>query len=108
MEGHHGVKCAAISPDGRWLAIGSGYQTTQLLDLTATEPASSSRLLRGHDGSIRSLLFTPDGRWLVTGGEDGIVRLWELDLDSLLTRARRAAGRELTTEERKQYLVDGQ
>ena len=55
---------------------------------------------------MNSLAISPDGRWLVTGSDDKTVRIWELRIDALIDRARRLAGRELTVNERKHYMLD--
>ncbi|AKJ01308.1 WD40 repeat protein [Archangium gephyra] len=36
-------------------------------------------LLHGHSKSVTSVRFTSDGRWLLTGGDDGTLRLWDLE-----------------------------
>ncbi|MFC9534300.1 NB-ARC domain-containing protein [Streptomyces sp. NPDC056975] len=64
----------AISPDGTWLATGSGDETVRLRDrdsgrLTAT--------LTGHTDAVLSVAISPDGTWLVTSSGDGTVRLWD-------------------------------
>jgi serine/threonine protein kinase len=102
----HSVTSVAISPDNRWLVIGSQDNTARLWDLTAKDPAVSAVVLRGHKNSVTSVAISPDSRWLVTGSRDNTARLWELSFDSLIERARWHAGRELTPEERKEYLLE--
>jgi hypothetical protein len=50
------------------------------------------------------LEFIDGDRRLVTGESGGSLALWDLDLDSMVARARRIAGRELTSEERARFL----
>lgn len=65
----------ALSPDGRTLALG-GYDSAISLRETAT--GQERAVLRGHRGSVQSLLFSPDGRRLYSGGYDTTVLVWDL------------------------------
>ena len=49
--------------------------------------------------------FSHNSRWLATGSYDWTVRLWDMDLDALLQRAKRTAGRDFTVEESEQYRI---
>lgn len=64
----------AVSPDGRWIAIGGDDATARLLDASGREV----RRLSGHRSAVRRLAFSPDSKMLATGGGDGHVRLWEV------------------------------
>ncbi len=115
LEGHVGcVKAATFSSDSRWLITGSFDKIVRLWDLTAEDPSTASTVLRGHTGPINALAVSPDGRWLATGagdtfgdgGNDNIVRLWDLRLDTLLETAQLAAARRLTLVQREQLLLE--
>jgi WD40 repeat protein len=67
----------AVSPDGRWLAVG-GYPSAcgiKLLDLTSGEVAA---VLRGHSNVINGLAFSPDGAWLASASSDQTLRVWDV------------------------------
>jgi WD40 repeat protein len=74
LRGHTDVvKAAAISPDGRLLATGSGDQTIRLWALQSGEPLA---VLRGHIGPVECVKFTPDGQTIVSAGNDHLIKLW--------------------------------
>src|SRR5215475_7097695 len=80
LKGQVSLSAAAFSPDSRWLATGSLYDTNvRLWRLTAMDdPGNTHVALGGHSGPVESVVFSPDGRWLVTGSRDDTLRLWDL------------------------------
>jgi WD40 repeat protein/energy-coupling factor transporter ATP-binding protein EcfA2 len=48
------------------------------LRLTHESGVGDSRLLRGHEGRVRTIDVSADERLAVSGGADGVVRLWPL------------------------------
>ena len=62
-------------------------------------------MLRGHKATVTSIAFSSASNSAVTASIDGTVRIWDLDIETLMDRARRLTGRELTPEERMQYIV---
>lgn len=81
--GHYGdVRCAAWSPDGRWVATGSGIDyNNSSRDLTIKIWRVADRALvrtfTAHQRGITAMAFSPDGAWLATGSEDKTVKLWD-------------------------------
>jgi WD40 repeat protein/tRNA A-37 threonylcarbamoyl transferase component Bud32 len=109
-----GILWAIMSVDGRWLVTRTGGMlasegVTRVWNLIEPDPADSAVILRGAGAP---LTIAPNGRWLVTPSpgnwlleETGTVLLWRLDPEELLRLARTTAGRELTDDERRQFLV---
>jgi PKD repeat protein len=67
------VRCLAVSPDGKFLATGSG-DGIRFWDLGSGELV---RTQLSEGASIYALAFSPDGRYLAAGYGDGKVVLWE-------------------------------
>jgi WD40 repeat protein len=71
----------ALSPDGRWLALGSWGGTIRIWD-NAT--GALTRVFLGHDGAVNSLSWSPDGKALASGSSDRTIRVWEAGSGKLL------------------------
>jgi WD40 repeat protein len=67
------ISAGALSPDGRYLALGSQTETVVRLYDRA---ANITRQLAAHHDTIRGLAFSPDGNLLASGSLDGSIVLW--------------------------------
>jgi len=71
---HHGpVDAVAFSPDGKWVATGSGDKTARVME--AATGKEVSRL--AHYGTVHEVAFSPDGKWLATASVDNTARVME-------------------------------
>jgi hypothetical protein len=81
------VNAVAFSPDGRWLATGSGG-TARVWDITRRERSSTywyhrwnikavERLRWSHFWNVNAVAFSPNGRWLATASDGRTVSMWD-------------------------------
>jgi WD40 repeat protein len=61
-------------PDGSRMVTASDDGTARIWDAAS---GGEIRLLRGHDGEVRSASFSSDGRRIVTASEDRTARIWD-------------------------------
>jgi len=70
---HLTVHSIALSPDGRFLAVGN--QDIQVWDTTNWNLVAT---LRGHSAEVHALNFSPASNLLASGDLHGVVTLWEV------------------------------
>jgi WD40 repeat protein/transcriptional regulator with XRE-family HTH domain len=68
------ILSAALSRDGKLLAIGTANGEVRLLEAAT---GRSLRIYRGHFDCVRSVTFNHDSTLLASGSDDQTVRLWE-------------------------------
>src|SRR5882672_865812 len=63
------IEALAFSPDGKWLAVGSGLEGENGGEVCIwdVEKAKLKTVLKGHDVFVTSLAFTKDGKTLAVG-----------------------------------------
>jgi WD40 repeat protein/DNA-binding SARP family transcriptional activator len=103
VGGHSGgVVASAVTGDGRTLVTTGRDGTVRVWD-----PALDNTpvTIAGSPSEISSIAVSPDGRHVVAAfREEGLARVWSLDVDEVLRRAEEFASRELTDQECRQYL----
>lgn len=66
----------AVSPNGKFLVTTGENGFVAVFDIVNSELI---RQRRGHQGEVRTVVFSPDGQWFATAGEDKQIILWELN-----------------------------
>ena len=67
------VYTVAFSPDGNYLASGSGDKTIRLWN---AHTGKHLKTLEGHIGYVASVAFFPAGNYIASGSGDKTIRLW--------------------------------
>jgi WD40 repeat protein len=76
-----GIAAAALSPDGRRLAVGDGGTSESVALWDIADPARPQRLdqrVASHPAVVRRLAFSPGGQVLATASNDETVALWRV------------------------------
>ncbi len=76
LEGNGTVFTIDFSPDGKVLAS-TGHTT---IDLWSVDSGKEIASLTGYSGWVHGTAFSPDGKTLVSGGDDGTVRLQNIEI----------------------------
>uniref|UniRef100_A0A6A7FTF7 Notchless protein homolog 1-like n=1 Tax=Hirondellea gigas TaxID=1518452 RepID=A0A6A7FTF7_9CRUS len=75
LPGHaEAVLCASFSPDGRFLASGSGDTTVRFWDISTETPHWTAK---GHKHWVLVTAWSPDGNFLASGCKSGLVIVWD-------------------------------
>ncbi len=102
LRGHNGaVTNARFSPDGNMVVTASADHTARIWDPTNRRELA---VLRGHASEVWDAEFSPDGTEIITSGGDGTARIFLVHVRDLVKLAHTRIGRELTCQEREQYL----
>ena len=75
------ITTVAISPNGRYWAAASKRGE---LHVWREAGRTLHRIWQAHTDQIWTIAFGPDERTLVTGGQDGMIKLWDLEQGTLL------------------------
>jgi WD40 repeat protein len=69
------VYSIAFSPDGKYLASGSGDKTVKLWNVESQKEVNT---LKKHKDKVTSVAFSPDGKYMASGSYDHTVKLWSV------------------------------
>jgi WD40 repeat protein len=68
------VRCAAFSPDSKYLAMGCQHPELVLWDLASGKEARRFETA----GAFASVAFSPDGKTVAVASGEGVIRLWDV------------------------------
>ncbi|HVP50234.1 MAG TPA: TIR domain-containing protein [Candidatus Bathyarchaeia archaeon] len=98
------TKSRNVSADNNWIFDLNRWSPTLVLREAATNREIA---MLEHDGDVIDAAFSPQSRWLITSSEGGAIRLWPLKQDDLAAQACRLLPRNLTSDEWKEFQMDG-
>jgi WD40 repeat protein len=111
LTGHEGnVPGVAFNEQATTLATSGFDGTVRLWDLEmgekqeAMNESEEMSMLTNQSLPLEGVDFHPDGRYVVTAGDDGMVRVFIVDIDDLMELARSRLSRGFTEEECQRYL----
>ncbi|XP_066924910.1 notchless protein homolog 1-like [Clytia hemisphaerica] len=82
IPGHaEAVISVAFSPDGKFLASGSGDTTVRFWDVETETPQFTCK---GHKHWVLSIAWSPDGKKLASGCKNAEIRLWDPSTGQLM------------------------
>jgi WD40 repeat protein len=76
--GGKAIKSVAVSPDGKYLALGAEGGLVHVYQRTAGKPVLTHEIQHHPKNAILSLRFSPDSKGILTGSGDGWGRWWTL------------------------------
>jgi WD40 repeat protein len=72
--------CCDFSPDGRMIAVASGYTAFRLVDVETGESIAAVGNLKSGDSFVLKCAFSPDGRRVIAAYDDTSLRIWDTKL----------------------------
>ena len=81
------VRVLAVSDDGKWLAGGT-KDLGEIIIWNMDDPTQKKVIYSEIGNSIWSLDFSPDGKWLVSGDEQGNVKVWDTETNTMVQNLR--------------------
>jgi WD40 repeat protein len=73
-----GITALAVSPDSRYVAIGSGFKIYEIGVLNATSWEQEPPLT-GHGNWVHSLTFSANNECLISSSSDSTIRVWDMN-----------------------------
>jgi WD40 repeat protein len=103
LNNRYPIAALAFNHDGSLLAGGASSGKILLWKMTNFDPNSPPTLLTGGTQDYNRVVFTSDGRLLIADGPNAPIIAWHMNLETMLSLACQAAGRNLTQTEWNLY-----